>query len=387
MIANFSIKALSEKKVCWLEHCLPLEEKTLENAESREKIVVSSRIRLARNVKESFFPARADDPSLLEIRDICLSAVQNAMKELGASCMIFPVDMLAASEREFLFEQHCISREFLHPRKGAALAADGDKGIFVMVNEEDHLRIQMLAPGMCLKELWQKISLLDDRISARLPYAFDVSCGYLTGSPANTGTAMRASVMLHLPAMSLCGQLGMLHNAAKALGLAVCHFHGEGSSPEGSFYQISNQSTLGETESMLIARLERAVKLLCRHEEKLRLYLLEHKRDLLLNFIGRSYGMAKYSYSLKTSDALNALSGILLGVNMGMFPALCAADVKKQLLAVQKAHLQQSIGKGELSPEERESCRASLLRDFLQNSSQADSRMKKASSGGRKRKK
>lgn len=361
-----NITSLVEKKVCWLDSCGKRpgndEEETL-----FKNIVISSRIRLARNRKESYFPARADDPALIEIRENCIKSVQYAMQELGNFCQTFFMDLLPASEREFLLERHYISKEFLNPRPGAALLADGDNGIFIMVNEEDHLRIQMLEAGMDLKGLWQKISLLDDRISVRFPYAFDPEKGYLTSCPSNMGSGMRASCMLHLPALALSGQISSVANALKCLGFTIRGFYGEGSSVEGNFYQISNQSTLGEPESKLLCRLENIVARLCEYEIKSRHYLLEQKRDLLLNFIGRSYALAKYSYSLKTRDALNALSGILLGIHMGMFPSLSACTVKPLLLLIQDSHLQFRMKKT-LSCEEKESARATLLRDFFRSS-------------------
>ncbi|MBP5182785.1 MAG: ATP--guanido phosphotransferase [Lentisphaeria bacterium] len=355
-----TISVLAEKEVCWLAP-------PPEDGDAWRDVVLSSRIRLARNVKDCCFPARADDPALLEIRSGCAKALEGALTDLGGSCMAFPVDQLASSEREFLLECHYISREFLHPRTGAALLADPRQGIFVMVNEEDHLRFQALAPGMALRELWKKISLLDDRVSARLPYAFDPRYGYLTSCPSNLGTGMRASVMMHLPGLALAGQIPGVANALKTLKFALRGFYGEGSSPEGNLFQISNESTLGETEENLIARLERVCARLCACEKKTRLSLLEHKKELLLNFIGKSYGTARYAYSLKSAEGINALSGILLGAEMKILPFLAPEEVKRHLLLIQKEHLRRASERkeNEFSPGEREVLRASLLREYL----------------------
>ena len=176
---------------------------------------------------------------------------------------------------------------------------------------------------------------------------------------------MRASVMIHLPALALSGQLSAICNAVKVLKGVIRGFYGEGSSMEGNFYQLSNQSTLGETESMTISRLEKVISFLVRYEMQTRLFLLEKRKDFLLNFVGRSYAVVKYSYSLTTKDALNALSGILLGAEMGMLPGVSVPLLKEFLLNIQDAHLQ--LGKGQLlSAEERDSMRATLLREFLQ---------------------
>ena len=367
-----TISILAENEVCWLAH-------PPEDDDVWRDVVISSRIRLARNVKDCYFPARADGPALLEIRSCCTKALEGALKDLGDACMAFSVDQLTTPEREFLLECHYISREFLQPRAGAALLADPRQGIFVMVNEEDHLRLQALAPGMALRELWKKISLLDDRVSVRLPYAFDPRSGYLTSCPSNLGTGMRASVMLHLPGLALAGQLPGVVNALKALNLAVRGFYGEGSSPEGNLFQISNESTLGETEEMLITRLERVCARLCAYEKKTRLSLLEHKKELLLNFIGKSYGAARYAYSLKSAEGINALSGILLGAEMKILPRLAPEEVKKLFLLIQKEHLRRASGRkeNEFPPGEREELRASLLREFLRKNEAPPSRGKK----------
>lgn len=362
-MSELNLSILAGKKVCWLSSG---EEKNPVKRDDTEKVVVSSRIRLARNVKGCYFPARADDPALLEIREGCIRAVKEAVKEVsGNHVLIFHMDLLTENDRNFLLERHFISREFLNCRKASSLAADPDTGIFVMINEEDHLRLQYLAPALALQELWQKISLLDDRISCRIPYAFDPVRGYLTSCPSNAGTGMRASVMIHLPALALSGQLSAICNAVKVLKGVIRGFYGEGSSMEGNFYQLSNQSTLGETESMTISRLEKVISFLVRYEMQTRLFLLEKRKDFLLNFVGRSYAVAKYSYSLTAKDALNALSGILLGAEMGMLPGVSVPLLKEFLLNIQDAHLQ--LGKGQfLSAEERDSMRATLLREFLQ---------------------
>lgn len=365
-MTNKFIEELFQKEACFLTPAGG-EKKTFAD-DPFYPVIVSSRIRLARNLKGYYFPARADDPSLLQLRQICLQAVRAAAEEMGFSPWECQVELLALADREFLLERHLVSREFLNPRKGASLIADPGYGTFVMLNEEDHLRIQTLGGGMCLRELWKKINTLDDHISARTEYAYDPELGYLTSCPSNTGTGMRASAMLHLPALSISGQMNAVTNGIGKLNCTIRGFYGEGSKVMGNFYQISNQSTLGESEEMILNSLEKIIKKICEHEKKTRLYLLQHKRDFLLNYIGRSYALAKYSYAMKSEDVIHSLSGVLLGVNMGMFPKLAAKEVMQHILLTQKAHLLKMKNTA-LTPEEQDSFRAELIRSFLRQKS------------------
>ena len=376
-MTNPFVEELFRKEACFLT---PVSRKKILPDDPFHSVAVSSRIRLARNLKGRFFPARADDPSLLEIRETALRACRSAAKEMGFSPWECNIGELSLSDREFLLERHLISREFLSPRTGAALLADPQYGTFVMLNEEDHLRLQTLGAGMCLPELWKRLNTLDDLISARTEYAYDPSAGYLTTSPANAGTGMHASLILHLPGLAISSQMQAVKNGAEKLSCSIRGFYGEGSNPAGNFYQLSRQGVTGETEETVLASLEKIAGKVCEHEKKTRLYLLEHKKDFLLNYIGRSYALAKYSYILKWEDAVNSLSGILLGVNMGLFPSLRAKEIMTLLLLSGKAHLQK-YKNTLLSGEELDIFRAELIRTRLQESSG------KASSGRKNTKK
>ena len=364
-MSNSFVEELFRKKACFLT---PVSRKKISPFDPYHPLVISSRIRLARNLKGRYFPARADDPSLLEFCETSLRACRSAAKEMGFSPWECRIGDLSLPDREFLLERHLISREFLSPRTAAALLADPGYGTFVMLNEEDHLRLQTLGAGMCLRELWKRLDTLDDLISARTEYAYDPDCGYLTSSPANAGTGMHASVILHLPAMAISGQIQAVSNGAEKLNCTIRGFYGEGSKTEGNFYQLSKKGMIGESEEMILCSLEKCVKKLCEHEKKTRLYLLEHKREFLLNYIGRSYALAKYSYTLQQEDAVNALSGLLLGVNMKMFPRLSPEEIMTLLLLAGKAHLQK-YKNAVLTPEELDHCRADLIRTHLQEKS------------------
>lgn len=372
-MTNPFVEELFRKEACFLT---PVSRKKILPDDPFHPVVISSRIRLARNLKGRFFPARADDPSLLEFRDTALRACRSAAKEMGFSPWECHVGELSLPDREFLLERHLISREFLSPRTGAALLADPRYGTFVMLNEEDHMRLQTLGAGMCLPELWKRLNTLDDLISTRTEYAYDPATGYLTTSPANAGTGMHASLILHLPGLAISGQMQAVKNGAEKLSCSIRGFYGEGSNPEGNFYQLSKLGTTGETEEGVLQTLEKIAGKICRHEKKTRSYLLEHKRDFLLNYIGRSYALAKYSYILKREDAVNSLSGILLGVNMGFFPSLQAKEIMTLLLLSGKAHLQK-YKNTVLSGEEPDTFRATLIRSRLQENSGKNSSARK----------
>jgi len=355
MTPSEAIDDLFKQKVCWLSDSGP-----------DDDIAISSRIRFARNLKGENFPVQADDNALCGIRDDVLSVLRKIAEKKHFRMREFPMDELSVLDRGFLVERHLISREFMNPRHGAALATNREQGTFVMINEEDHLRIQVLAPGFQLKELWSRINDLDDQMSECLPYAFDARLGFLTACPTNLGTAMRASVMLHLPGLTLTGQIGTCIQAAGKLGLTARGIFGEGSKNLGNLFQISNQSSLGESEEDIIRRLNAVIGQMITNEKKARSVLLASRRNFLLNHVSRAYGLLKHSYLISSDEALEALSALRLGVDMQMFRDLKIHTVNQLFLLVQSAHLQK-YSERELEQSERDEARAALLRKYLSN--------------------
>ena len=233
-----------------------------------------------------------------------------------------------------------------------------------MINEEDHLRIQALSPGFQLESVWQRINQFDDVLASRIPYAFDPRLGFLTSCPSNLGTGMRASVMLHLPGLVMAGQIAAVKQALGKLGLAVRGFYGEGSENFGNLFQISNQSTLGESEPQILERISSIVKQIIIHEKQSRQVLLDQKQSFLLNQVGRAYGILRHGYMISSEEALNSLSALRLGVDMKMFSSVDIHTVNELFLNVQPSHLQIAEHK-ELSQEERDTARATLIRETL----------------------
>jgi protein arginine kinase len=233
-----------------------------------------------------------------------------------------------------------------------------------MVNEEDQLRLQTIKPGFQLRQVWKKINLIDNELGQSLDYAFDEQLGFLTSCPTNVGTGMRASVMLHLPGLVLTGQIAPTIQGIGKLHLAVRGIFGEGSNNSGNLFQISNQSTLGESELKIIDELEAVIRQLISQEKNARRVLLEKKRCDFLDHVGRSYGLLRHSYKLGFEEALNSLSGLRVGVDMGLFNTIDIKQVNELFIGIGAAHLRKMFPEA-VSAEEIDISRAALCREKL----------------------
>lgn len=330
-----------------------------------EDIAISSRIRLARNLADLPFPINADEAKARQV----MAAVGAAVNRLQVvdTPLEFEINALPALDRAFLLERRLVSKEFCEDGPGRMLVVGKREDTGVMVNEEDHLRVQAMCSGFALPELWDKISAMDDKLSSELPFAFDPELGYLTSCPTNVGTGMRASVMLHLPALALNGQINAAIQGVNKLGLTVRGLFGEGSDCTGHLYQISNQSTLGESEEQIVQRLCTIIRQIINHEKNAREKLLSTRREFLLDNIGRAYGLLRYAYTLSSNEAINSLSSLRLGVDMGMFAAVDISMVNELFVLTQPAHLQKHAKK-QLESAERDALRAEVVRDKLKTS-------------------
>ena len=325
-----------------------------------EKIVLSSRVRLARNLREKPFPGWARKAERLEVLQLLKGTVE--LQECMAGGFSENMEGIPALERQILVERHLISREHAAKGVGSAVVISEDQTISVMINEEDHLRMQALAPGLQLGKAYEKIEALDAILEEALDIAFHSKLGYLTACPSNVGTGMRASAMLHLPALVMTEQISKIVNSVNKIGLAVRGLHGEGTEAMGNLFQVSNQTTLGESELEIIGRLERVIEQIIGHELNARLTLLQNKLVTLLDQIGRAYGVLSHSHSLSSKECLNLLSVIKLGVDLNLFPTEHLAEVDELFILSQPAHLQIGASKQKLSAEARDTLRASLIR-------------------------
>ena len=326
-------------------------------------VVISSRIRLARNLGEFNFPTAASADESKVITESVLTALERS-RALGSGARKFMIEQLDELDREILFERHLVSRELLAGGSYEAVCVSADESLSVMINEEDHLRMQVILPGFQLHQAWQRIDKLDDQLSCELDFAYDPVLGYLTCCPSNLGTGLRVSVMLHLPALTMTRQIKQLERGLGKLGLTVRGMFGEGSENLGNFYQISNQSTLGESETEIIERLSKVIDEVINHEESVRGQLLQHDRNRLLDAVGRSYGLLRHSYILSSKEAFNSLSGLRLGVDMKMFNSVNIHTVNELFTAISPAHLQKKAGRV-LDNQERDVFRSEVVRSQL----------------------
>jgi len=340
----------------------PAEASKREGPHSR--IVLSSRVRLARNVKNWPFPGYAKKPDRVEALKTIRPAVESLPQMLGGFSET--MDNLTALDKQILVERHLISREHAAKNAGSGLVISKDEGVCVMINEEDHLRMQSLKPGLQLKEAWHAIDQFDSALERKLEYAFSPDLGYLTACPTNLGTGIRVSAMLHLPALVLSEQINQIVQAVNKLGLAVRGLYGEGTEALGNIFQVSNQMTLGEVETDIVERLNKVLAQLIEHEENARASLLEKKPKILFNHIGRAYGTLANAHMISSKETMNQLSLMRLGVDLGLFPGAKMALVDELFITTQPAHLQRQYSE-KLSAEERDFLRADMLRDRLRN--------------------
>ena len=258
-------------------------------------------------------------------------------------------------ERQILMEKHLISPEHTKKTSNKGLILSENEDISIMVNEEDHFRIQVLMPGLQLNEAWELANRVDDLIEANVDYAFDPDIGYLTACPTNVGTGMRGSLMLHLPGLARINQLGNVLKSVSQFGLVVRGLYGEGSESYGSIYQISNQVSLGHSESDMLEHLARVAEQITASERQARKYLQEHNLPESEDQIYRAYGLLAHARIISTKEALDLLSTVLLGIDLGLIHDLDRGLVKKLMVEIRSAHLQKMMGQS-LPAQERIAC-------------------------------
>jgi protein arginine kinase len=339
--------------------------------EGKHDAVLTSRIRLARNLRRHPFPGWAKRDQRAAALDLMRPAVEAlpAMKdgfsqELGG---------LSPVQKQVLVERHLISREHAARGEGSAAVIERRQTFSLMLNEEDHLRMQSIRPGLQLAAAFSALSELDSELEKSLEFAFDPTLGYLTTCPTNLGTGLRASSMLHLPALVLSDQIGQVLQAVNKIGLAVRGFYGEGTESLGNLYQISNQSTLGESEETIIRRLERVISEVATHERNAREKLLEDDPEMVSDKIGRAYGVLRHAHIIDSKEALNHLSLLRFGGILGFFPPETVILCDTLLMDIQPAHLQLHSGR-KLTPEERDAIRAEIVRARLLSLQSPDNR-------------
>jgi protein arginine kinase len=326
-------------------------------------IVISSRVRLARNVRSHRFAVKADSDERRVIEEELRYALGRV--EFDEEMVYLDLEKASPIDAEMLVERHLVSRELARGEGPRAALFAPSETVCVMVCEEDHLRLQVLRSGFELDAAWQIADDLDDRIARRVDYAFSSRYGYLTCCPTNVGTGLRASVMLHLPALVYSKHIEKVFQAGSKMNLAVRGLYGEGTQALGDFYQISNQVALGLSESDVLERLNRVVPQFIDYERRLREALLDGDRARLEDRIWRAYGVLRAARTITSEETLELLSAIRLGVNLGILPSdLTIESVNELFITSQPAHLQK-LSAGTMEPRVRDVARANLLREKL----------------------
>lgn len=330
--------------IFWLQDC----------GEYRD-VVVSSRIRLARNLDNYRFPIKIGADEAKQVyEDVTGSLDKNRY-------LNFKIKDIPMIERNMLVEKHIISPALLNTPNISGFAMSEQEDVTIMINEEDHIRIQVLDSGLSLKKAWEKADILDNQLGNSLKYAFDEKIGYLTSCPTNLGTGLRASVMLHLPAMEMTKEINKVLTTIAQFGLAVRGVYGEGSKALGSLYQISNQSTLGDSEETIIKKIDHLTRQICEKERATRKNLFEKGAISFEDKIFRAYGILKNSRIISTDEAVRLLSFLKLGVTSELISDNSINDLDKLFIEIQPASLQYASRK-EMNDMERDIKRAEVIR-------------------------
>jgi len=328
----------------------------------QSEVVISSRIRLARNLVQFPFLSQASDEQKQRIFEI----IRGHLTSLPMTKKLAFVDLTKsdAIDRSLLVERHLISRELADGDWPRGVAFSKTETMSVMINEEDHLRTQVLRSGLNLKETWKEIDKLDDVLEERLDFAFSAQLGYLTACPTNVGTGIRVSVMLHLPALVITREIEKVFQAVAKVNLAVRGLYGEGTQASGDFYQISNQRTLGKSEVQIIENIESVVPRIVEYEKIARNKQLAENRPSLEDRVWRAYGQLRSARTISSEETMHLLSAVRMGLNIGLIKNLSMAAVNQLFIHTQPAHLQELRGEA-LNTDERNVERASYIRSKL----------------------
>lgn len=325
-------------------------------------IVISSRVRLARNLAQFPFPNRADESVRADIEGMLRGKIEDL--PMGTKGGYVNVRELNELDRQFLVERQLISREHAEGRGTRSVVIGREENVSLMINEEDHLRIQVLRSGFALDDCWQEIDRIDDLLEEQVTYAFNEQVGYLTACPTNVGTGIRVSVMLHLPALVMTKEIQKVFQALHKISLAVRGLYGEGSQAMGDFYQISNQVTLGKSEMAIIDELKDVVPNIIAYERRVRNALVHENRQNLHDQIARAHAILKGAQTISSEETMHLLSSVRMGINLGLIDDLEIPTINELFIHTQPAHLQK-IRREALASAERNIARASYLRKRL----------------------
>ena len=328
----------------------------------QSEIVLSSRIRFARNISDFEFPPSADS----DTRDKIIEYVQRAFDASGLtpSGHFYLASDIDTLDRSFLVERHLISPEFMKDGVGRGLFIDNSEKLTIMINEEDHIRLQVISPGLSMNECWESAYEVDKKIGQKMEYAYDDQFGHLTSCPTNVGTGLRASILIHLPGLVLTGDIEAVIKKISKIGLVVRGFYGEGTDVLGNLFQVSNQTTLGRSEEEIIDMLATATKQIIEYEQNAQEKVVRDASDQMEDKVWRSYGILQNARVLGSGEVMNLLSAMRLGVSLKMIDKVSIKMINELLIITQPAHIQKFHGR-EMDANERDLVRAEMVRERL----------------------
>lgn len=326
------------------------------------EIILSSRVRLARNVSKMPFP------SILGTEDAnnIIRHIKEVYQQSSNDMQFYSMKDTSALKKQVLLENHLISPDLLKKGEGSGVIISNDGTVSIMINEEDHIRIQTIYPGLQIRRAWDEASRIDDILEKSVQYAFDENWGYLTCCPTNVGTGMRASVMVHLPALNITGNINRILQAVVQLGLTIRGLYGEGSDLVGNIFQISNQVTLGRVEEEIVENLAAVTKQIIEKEKEARNLLLSNNRNQIEDKIWRSWGIMKNARLMQSNECMKLLSDIRLGVDMNILPHIPSRLLNEIMIETQPANIQIKYDH-ELNVTSRDIIRAEMVRNKLKN--------------------
>jgi len=356
----------------------------LEASGDHPDIVLSTRVRLARNLQgHAFGPrARVNDREAVLRRFRDSSTRAESLKD-GT---LLEMPTLTSRARKILLERRLVTRDLLGdeqsgPVRGAAVLVSGSAPVSVMINEEDHFRTQSLLSGLRIEQAWQLVDRLDEELGRELPFAYHNEFGFLTSCPTNVGSGLRASVFMHLPGLVLTKEIAKVLQGLGQVGLTFRGLYGEGSEVVGNFFQVSNQTTLGKTEEDLVDHLDRLVRQVIQHELHARQVLLRDARAVTEDKIWRAYGLLRYARTLSFEELMNLLSGVRLGLSLKLLPGLRVYSLNKMMIFTQPAHLEEAAGR-DLSASESDAHRAAYVRRVLAAEGEVTPGVRPSNEGG-----
>lgn len=329
-----------------------------------DNIVITTRIRLARNLSSVPFPHLLTQDRADEIIDLISEATMGSRLNEHNDFSMIKLRELNAFQRMSLVEKHLISKEHANSYQNAAVLINKNNDISIMINEEDHIRLQVIGNEFNLKQVYDAANEIDDVLEETVNYAYDSKLGYLTSCPTNIGTGIRASVMLHLPALSLVKNIDSMIDTINQVGITIRGYYGEGSNSMGNIYQISNQITLGLSEEEILNNISGVSKKIIDNESSARSILMKKQALEIEDDIYRSLGMLKYTRIITSTECLNLLSKVRLGIELGIISDYRVDEIDSLFFKVQPATLQLTLGQ-ELDDRRRDIERARVVREAL----------------------